>query len=174
MQPKLKEDVQEALSWVDHLEKVALFQEMGGNEEALRAFSDAMEERVYQPNSKIIVEGDTSAELFILIRGEASVYKRTPEGEKFKVARFEGQNYTFFGEGGLLGADQRSATIVSDTECHCLVLGQKAFEALGNRHPDWVLTFYRKVAGLVLARQRKTNHDLMTLYKALVDEIRGN
>ncbi|MGE4234184.1 MAG: cyclic nucleotide-binding domain-containing protein [Bacteriovoracia bacterium] len=170
LQPK---DSRKIEDWVKHLESVVLFNGLKSNKEALRAFAENMEERIFAPNSKIIVEGEASTELFILISGEASVFKRTPEGDSYKVANLSAKQHAFFGEGGLISSETRSATITSNSDCHCLVLNGQHFETLSQKYPQWAMPFYRQIAGLVLSRLRKTNTDLMLLYNALVAEIRG-
>lgn len=158
---------------MEHLKRVSLFTEIAANPDALRQFALIMEERVFQPGVKIIVEGSQSPEMFILMSGQASVIKTTPEGDPFKVAILKDDSHAFFGEGGLIYDEARSATIITDTECHCLVLVRKNFEEFGNAHPDWALPFYRRISANVLSRLRKANDDLLILYKALVSEIRG-
>jgi CRP/FNR family cyclic AMP-dependent transcriptional regulator len=159
---------------VEHLKRVVLFTEMAANPAALQQFALIMEERVFMPGVKIITEGTQSAEMFILMSGQATVFKTTPEGDAFKVAILKDDSHAFFGEGGLIYDDARSATITSDTECHCLVLNRAAFEKFGNAHPEWALPFYRRISASVLTRLKKSNDDMMILYKALVSEIRGH
>ena len=159
---------------VAHLRAVALFEDIKESAEALGALAMIWEERVYAPNRKIIEEGAASDEMFILIAGAASVYKTTPEGDVFKVAILLSENHAFFGEGGLVDAEVRSATIKSDTECHCLVLSRGAFQEFGKLHPEWTLPFFQRITSMVMGRLRKTNGDLLVLYCALLAEIRGH
>jgi CRP-like cAMP-binding protein len=159
---------------VAHLRKVSLFDDLASNEPALREFATLLQEHVFQKGAHIITEGTPSSEMFILISGRAEVFKTTPEGDKFKVSILEGKDHAFFGEGGLIHSEVRSASIISECECQCLILKREDFERLGNSHPEWALPFYRRIAAIVLSRLRKTNGDLMVLYKALVAEIRGH
>ena len=171
-QPELSGSEVEARA--EHLRAVSLFTEIAANPTALLEFASIMEERVFKPHVNMITEGEGSDEMFILISGTASVFKTTPEGEPFRVAILKEGAHAFFGEGGLIYAERRSATITSDTECHCLVLSRVAFEKFGDEHPEWALPFYRRISASVLTRLRKSNEDMMLLYKALVSEIRGH
>ncbi len=161
-------------SRAEHLRAVSLFTEIAANKTALLKFAAIMVERKFKPGVNMITEGDASNEMFILISGTASVFKTTPEGEPFRVAILKEGQHAFFGEGGLIYAERRSATITSDTECHCLVLSRSEFEKFGDQHPEWALPFYRRISASVLTRLRKANEDMMLLYKALVSEIRGH
>ena len=156
-----------------HLHEVSLFEEIREIPGALQDLAQHMEQRTVKPGEDIITEGRSGSEMFLLTEGEASVYKSTSEGEPYKVAILLGEKHAFFGEGGLLDSDARSATIKADTLCHCLVLNRKAFEVFGRTHPEWALPISLRIARTVLARLRKTNGDLTLLYNALVAEIRG-
>jgi CRP-like cAMP-binding protein len=127
----------------------------------------------YLPGQEIIRENEAGAEMFILIQGTASVYRHTAEGELYRVTIFKGEEHVFFGEGALLDADLRSATIRADTECVCLVLGREAFAEFGKAHPAWAFPVLARIARAVMTRLRKTNQDLTLVYNALVNEIRG-
>jgi len=155
------------------LRAVALFGDLLSDEGALSALAALMEERRYGPGSPILKEGDTGQEMYVLVSGDAAVYKSTPDGEEYKVAILRAEAHAFFGEGGLLAADARSATIRAERECHCLMLSRSAFEQFGLEHPQWALPILRRIANAVMTRFRKANDDLMLLYNALVAEIRG-
>jgi CRP/FNR family cyclic AMP-dependent transcriptional regulator len=158
---------------VTFLRDVSLFGDIKQVPAALEELSRIMELRTFHPGEFIIREGETGSEMFLLIEGEASVHKSTAEGDQYKVAILHGEKHAFFGEGGLLDTDARSATIKADSLCYCLVLGRTAFEAFGHKHPEWALPILLRIARAVMARLRKTNNDLMLLYNALVAEIRG-
>lgn len=156
-----------------YLQEVTLFADLKGQEDALEALASIMEAHVYQPNESIIREGESGSELYLLIEGQASVYKSTPEGDQYKVAILHGSQHACFGEGGLLGADARSATIKADQICHCLILNREIFERFSKKYPHWALPVVLRIAHAMMNRFRKTNNDLMLLYNALVAEIRG-
>ena len=90
------------------------------------------------------------------------------------VANLEGAARPSFGEGALIDTEARTATICAETTVVCLVLMRSNFEKFSAEHPHWAIPIYHRIAGAVLTRLRKTNNDLMLLYKALVAEIRGH
>ncbi len=155
------------------LKDVGLFADIADSPLAVTAIWEIMTERVFKPGSSIIDEGSPGTEMFVLIGGTASVYKNTPGGDKYKVAIFEGNKHVAFGESGLIESEVRSATVRADSECRCLVMSRQAFETLSERHPQWALPIYKRIALGVMTRLRKTNEDMLLLYNALVAEIRG-
>ena len=161
-------------SRVEFLRAVNLFEDIKGNPEALKRLAHVMREQKYSPATSIITEGSAGAEMYLLIHGQASVYKSTLEGDLYKVAILPSEPPALFGEGALLDSDARSATIKADTECHCLILGREAFEKFSSEYPQWSLPVVQRIAKVVLARLKKTNEDLSLLYHALVSEIRGH
>jgi CRP-like cAMP-binding protein len=158
---------------LEHLKSVPLFSDIHGNEEALAELARAVTRARYAPGEEIITENEAGAEMFILIQGTASVFRHTAEGEVYRVTILRGAEHAFFGEGALLDADARSATIRADEECICLVLGREAFAEFGRNHPAWAFPVLVRIARAVMTRLRKTNQDLTLLYNALVTEIRG-
>jgi len=161
-------------SFVRHLEEVTLFLDIKDQPGALTSLSKKMRMQKYLPGESIIKEGETGSELFLLLNGTASVFKSTTEGEQYKVAILDASNHVFFGEGGLLDTDARSATILAETVCLCLILDRVAIDEFGKEHPEWALPILLRIARVVMERLRKTNNDLMLLYNALVSEIRGD
>ena len=155
------------------LSQVSLFSDISRDPLALEAFASQMQHRRFRPGEAILTEGETGSELFLLLEGQASVFKKTSEGDEYKVALLKSESRPFFGEGGLLDTEARSATIRADSEVECLVLSKAAFEHLCLQRPDWALPVVLRIARAVMARLRKTNTDLSLLYRALVSEIRG-
>lgn len=160
-------------SRIDYLKEVNLFAEIRDNPEALNHLASLMEDRVIKKGEYVLHEGEASTEMFILTGGEASVYKSTTERDLYKVAILKGSHPVFFGEGALLDAETRSATIQADSDCHCLVLNRADFEKFGNQFPQWALPILQRIARGLLVRLRKSNDDMTLLYNALVAEIRG-
>jgi CRP/FNR family cyclic AMP-dependent transcriptional regulator len=158
---------------ISFLSAVSLFHELKNNQEALSRVAETMQERKFSPGEAIITENETGSEMFLLAEGTASVFKSTAEGDPYAVAILQGANHAFFGEGALLDSDSRSATIKATTECRCLVLTKDKFDRFSEAHPEWALPIIKKIARTVMGRLRKSNNDLMLLYNALVNEIRG-
>ena len=162
---------QAAVDNQDILSKVSLFADIKDNPEAFAVLYRLMNVKHYNAGDVIIQEGDTGSDFFILADGSAGVYKKTQDGDLYKVAILAGHMGTFFGEGGLLESDTRTATIRAETKCRCLVLTKVDFEEFCNNNPQWALPILKRVAKAIMNRLKNMNQDLGLLYKALVDEF---
>ncbi len=155
------------------LSKVSLFEDIKENYAALKMLSNMMTEKNFSQNQTVVKEGESGRDIFFLVQGQVSVYKKTLDGELFKVHIFKESSYSFFGEAALIEDDVRSATISADFTSICLTLNRDKFVEFCNKQPQWALPVSLRVARTVMSRLRKTNNDLMTLYDALVREVRG-
>lgn len=153
------------------LAKVSLFADIKDNPEAFAALYMLMRVQTYKAGHAILEEGDTGSDFFILVDGSASVFKKTQDGDLYKVAILAGHMGAFFGESGLLESDTRTATIRAESECRCLVLSKADFDLYCNLNPQWALPILKRVAKAIMNRLKNVNHDLGLLYKALVDEF---
>lgn len=158
---------------VSILGRVSLFQGIGDNLDALAELAKMLERKRFTPGSTVIRESEVSGGYFILVQGQVSIFKKTADGENYKVAILKHDTVPGFGEGGLIEHEPRSATIVCDTDCECLYLNQDSFDLFSSQHPDWALPIHKKIASQLLKRLRHLNDDLLLLHKALMNEIRG-
>ena len=171
---KRNEQLQSAFAErINFISLVSLFSPIKENTQALEAIAQVMTEKFFSKGDIILREGKSGSEVFFLLDGEVAISKSTPDGERFPVAVLNHTGHAFFGEGALLDEEARSATITAVTDCRCLTLEKRTFEVFGKTHPEWVLPILWKVAQTVMERLRKTNNDLILLYKALVREIGG-
>ncbi|MGK5085353.1 cyclic nucleotide-binding domain-containing protein [Bdellovibrionota bacterium FG-1] len=166
--------LQRAEDRIAYLNDVSLFEDIRAIPGALEDLARRMEVRTFERDQFIIKEGELGSELFLLIQGQAGVYKMTGEGDMYKVVILSGEKHAFFGEGGLLDSDARSASIQAEGHCVCLVLNSQNFVSFAKTYPDWALPILLKICRVVMGRLRKTNNDMMLLYNALVTEIRGH
>jgi CRP-like cAMP-binding protein len=155
------------------LNKVPLLAGLKDNWPALDALSAIMVIRDFPVGHTLIEEGQLGDEFFVLIKGQVSVYKRTPDGDSYKVVILTQEMTPALGEGGLIEAEPRSATVQMDTDSSCLVLTRDAFAQFCQNHPDWAVPVLKKIATTLMGRLRQTSNDLMLLHKALMNEIRG-
>jgi CRP-like cAMP-binding protein len=103
---------------VDHLAQVKMFSSL--NKKELRLIAKASDVIRLPAGSEIVKEGMTGHEFYLILEGEATV-KRNGR----KVASLASGDY--FGEMALLDRGPRSATVIADTECELLVIGQREF-----------------------------------------------
>lgn len=174
MQPERVPTAPAGTDWREYLRQVSIFADLAGNPAALAELYALMELKSFRPGQDIMKEGEAGSELYILVEGEASVYKSTAEGDTYRVAILKAEYHAVLGEGGLLGADARSATIRAESTCRCLMLSRGNFEAFAQKSPQWALPVTLRIARAVMDRLKKVNNDLMLLYNALVAEVRGS
>lgn len=155
------------------LNKVPLLAGLKDNWQALDELANIMVIRDFPAGHTLIEEGQLGDEFFVLIKGQVSVYKRTPDGDSYKVVILKQEMTPALGEGGLIEAEPRSATIQMDVDSTCLVLTRDAFASFCEKHPDWAVPILKKIATTLMGRLRQTSNDLMLLHKALMNEIRG-
>src|SRR5712692_6709385 len=99
------------------------------SEEQLIAATAQSENVKFNAGQIIFRQGDPSDKFYIITKGQVDVLrmdKRT--GQEMQVARLaEGQ---YFGEIGLLGRTERTATIKAVAEVECLALNREVFKSL--------------------------------------------
>ena len=117
----------------------------------------------------VIREGDAGDALFVILVGRVRTDKRTPFGDPYTVRLLEAGS--FFGELSLLDREQRSATVVAETECELLVIARDRFLAFGDGNPAEGLLVTRRLAQSLSSRLRRANEDVVTLFSALVQEV---
>ena len=156
------------------LEKVALLDSLKANQLAMNSIAELMEFKSYSTGTYLTTEGLEGVEYFILIKGEVSIRRNTPEGDSYKVVVLNASKHPSFGEGGLIEGERRSATIVCETDVECLILMREQFQTFCQSHPEYALPIVIKIAQALIGRLNQTSRDMMLLHKALMDEIRSN
>lgn len=111
---------------LEHLAQVKMFSSLSKKELGLVAkASDVIK---VPAGTEIVTEGQLGHEFYLILQGSVTVRRNGR-----KVATLEVGNY--FGEMALLDRGPRSATIVADTDCELLVIGQREFMAVLDRVP---------------------------------------
>jgi len=108
------------------IEKVPIFHDM--SPEATFDIISSLVRKVYLPGDDIISEGDTSREMYLLVRGNVKVLV-----DEMEVADLE--EGSFFGENALLSDTPRNATVMAVDYCDVLMLPRKSFQACLAQHP---------------------------------------
>lgn len=122
-----------------------------------------VERRRYDKGDVVFSQGDEGSELFLVLRGSASVELRQPDGDATRLVSFSAG--TVFGELALLTGAPRSATVLADSELACLVLTEVAFQQMVANHPAIairvVINLAREVSNS-LRRSTRTVQQLMS------------
>lgn len=84
---------------------------------------DALKPLKFKKGNYIITEGDNSADLYLLEKGDASAVKN----EK-SIKQYKGGDY--FGELALLRNQKRALSIIASRDCDTLVLDRHSFKRL--------------------------------------------
>jgi small-conductance mechanosensitive channel/CRP-like cAMP-binding protein len=88
--------------------------------------------RLFSPGEVIVKQGDESAELFIILRGEVVVVFET-EKTATEIARLSAGK--FFGEMALVTGEKRKASVRAARECELLVIDHRAFKRILDESP---------------------------------------
>ncbi|RME17312.1 MAG: cyclic nucleotide-binding domain-containing protein [Bdellovibrio sp.] len=155
------------------LSQVKLFSGISNNKDALYAIAQTTGFKSYEEGQCILEEGQKGETLFILIEGQVSIYKKTLDGDNYKVAILSSKNYPVFGETALFERETRSASVCCDTKAQCLTLSKRNFHAFAQENPQWALPIYENICKDLIHRVRGLNHDLSLLHRALAREIKG-
>lgn len=108
----------------------------------------------WQAGETVFAQGETGDELYLILRGSASVRIELPNGNRRLVTFSAG---TIFGEMALLDQDVRSATVLVDEPMVCYALNRASFEHLKLTSPSVAITLLANLAREMSHRIRLTN-----------------
>lgn len=119
---------------------------------ALRALFRAFEVRLVGKGDKVIEQGATGAEAFVLARGELEVVREMPGDEPLLLARLG--NGAVFGEMALLSRSPRAASVIAARPSIVLIIRVEALDQVAQDSPEVGAAFAaychrRMVANLV-------------------------
>lgn len=109
------------------LQKVPLF--AGLSLEELTLIARSVKDRVYEPGSVIVRQGDPGMGFYLIAEGRVEV---THDGHRIR----ELGPGEFFGEMALMEERARTATVTARERTRCLQLVRWDFRALLKEHPD--------------------------------------
>lgn len=156
------------------LSEIPFFSKFSNDQSVIKTLVKLCEFRNFKKGSAIINEGEQGDELFIILKGEIDIIKKTMQNEKYVVTSLNAENGSVYvGELALIDNDKRSATVEAKTDCECLVLNRDNFLKFGDAFPEIGLSITRVIASQLSQKLRKTGADVITLFSALVEEIAG-
>jgi transcriptional regulator with PAS, ATPase and Fis domain len=121
--------------------------------------------RRFPAGDVLMKEGEPAGDAFVLLEGSVSVVMQTPEGASHRVATREGA--AWIGESALLGAAQRSATVIAETDVETLAVPPEAFVALVTHDPSAALDLFRSL----IQRLRESDARLVAALRQRVDTL---
>lgn len=89
--------------------------------------------RYFHINDILFHQGDAGDEMFVIVKGSASVHLLNQSGGTTRLVTFSAG--TLFGELAILDHQPRSATVTAEEELECYVLSNKAFESIKEESP---------------------------------------
>lgn len=128
----------------------------------LQIFNDAELSRLsqigatnrYEAHTNIIIEGELSWGLFLILSGVVGIFKTNKlTGESYDVGQL--RNGSFFGEMSLIDNNPRSATVKALTECVIFHISKDAFNKFLDQSKDLKLRFYETCIKTLVGRLRE-------------------
>ena len=151
------EKVKDAKLGAKNLRKISIFAYL--NEPELESLYSLGEIQTYKPKANIVIEGEPSRGLFVIVSGTVSVYKKDSNSSQLiRLSYLEDGG--FFGELSLFDDAPRTATITAESACSCLFLDHAAFHNfLDTKGDNLKARFYQKCAEEMTERFRTQNTD---------------
>jgi CRP/FNR family cyclic AMP-dependent transcriptional regulator len=111
---------------VELISSLSLFADLGGPQ--LEAISHTFEETTFAPGQRILRQGITGSNFYVVVDGEASV--KIDGEERANIGRGD-----FFGEMSLLLGSAPTADVTARTPLRCLVLAGPELHGFLDKHP---------------------------------------
>lgn len=157
---------------IDRLSNIAIFTDMADDTNRLQKIADRLTRQGYKAGQTIIKEGEEGDTLHILDKGQVRILRRTLDSEEFALVNLSADQHVFFGEIALIDNDRRSATVMAVTDCETLILKRRDYLELCDGDPVIGYRTAFRLASRLGTALRKANRDMITMYQALLDEIR--
>ncbi len=162
----------EALSFegpvtVEALESIGLFGAL--DRDTLAYLAETLDTVTMKPGDRVFREGDSASQMFVVLRGEFEVLKRSKRGVDARVAMLGSGDW--FGEMSILDVHSRSATVRSLAASRLLVVTAADLEALYRRDMKSYSLFVLNVARELSRRLRVADGILADLVASLMDDL---
>ena len=158
---------------LERIKKINLFSDFIKDEERLTHVCSRIKVEKFRVGQKIINEGELGDKLYILNKGTVRILKNTVSNEKYTVTLLASDANVFFGEVALIDSDKRSATVVAESNCEVYSLDRKSYTKLCEKDPLMGYKITLHIAKRIALSLRKMNTDVITLFDALVNEVKG-
>jgi len=158
---------------IQRLKKIDLFKDFENDEDRLKKVCSYVKVEKFSSQETIIEEGTIGDKLYILNKGTVRILKKTLNNEKYTVTLLLADYNIFFGEVALIDSDKRSATVTAEGACEVFSIDRKSFIELGEEDPFMGYKLVLHIAKKISGSLRKMNQDVITLFEALVSEVKG-
>lgn len=133
------------------LKRVSIFS--GMTLEQIRVLTSHLDEQHFLPGEVILLEGDFSQELYILVSGQVRIVKDRGKAQERTLAVLGPGD--FFGEMAIFESAPRSATAVAEEEAELLVLSPDKFKQTIYQKPDMAFEIFRELSARLRRREEQ-------------------
>lgn len=158
---------------LERIKNINLFSDFLNDEERLKNVCSRFKVEKFKTGEMIIKEGELGDKLYILNKGTVRILKNTVSKEKYTVTLLMSDANIFFGEVALIDSDKRSATVIAESNCEVYSLDRKSYIKLCEKDPLMGYKITLHIAKRIALSLRKMNTDVITLFDALVNEVKG-
>ncbi len=131
------------------------------------------ETKVYEPHTNVIIEGEMTWGLFIILDGMVGIFKHNKiSGDTYDVGQI--RQGSFFGEMSLVDDNPRSASVRSLTPCHLLYISKTSFNDWLNKSPERRLRFYEDCVKDLVNRLRTLDENFVVSQYQLWQSVLRN
>ena len=154
---------------VSMLREVKLLRNLTDSE--LMELANTGEAQQYEAHTNIVIEGELSWGVYLIIRGTVGIYKNNKlTGDVFDVGQL--QSGAFFGEMSLIDDNPRSATVRAAVDCILFHISKESFMDYLNRSVDRKTRFYETCVQDLVGRLRELDENFVIsqyqLWKAAI------
>ncbi len=158
---------------IEKIKENPLFRSFSGDDEHSEVLYRNCSLRKYKSGHTVAEEGEASTSLYILVSGKADIIKRTPSGDTYNAGTADDKDNFFFGESSLIRPGIYDFSVRASSDSEYLVLPGSKFRLFSENNPAVCLPAVFKIAELLSDKVKKVQNDMMTLYDALVHEIKS-
>ena len=141
---------------VDVLKRVQIFDGLSNRE--LRNFARISYQRTYAENETIVIEGQDSAGMYVILDGTVKVTRKVEDGTTITLKTLE--DGTFFGDVGLLDNAPRTATVTAIRSSRIIGFFRPELLTLIESDPKLASKVIFVLAKVLASRLRFTNQEL--------------
>jgi len=157
------------------LENVKLFSDLSTEELAI--IEKSLELVTYKADEIIFEEDSAGNKLFLLFEGEVVISKKTSfidnqSNINKTLITLKAEDYSFFGEIGVLGKQLRTATAKAVTDCKLYSITHDSFVKIIKEHHHIGVVVLWEISQKLAQILEKTDSDILKLTTALIYALR--
>ncbi len=152
------------------------------NEKEAEDISKLTRRRKFGRGEAVMQEGQKGDSMYMLVQGDVEVSKtltvKTGDdefSEKEKIlTSFSSEDNVVFGEMAMIDQENRSASVITKTDCILLEIKKGGFSGSNREKPEMGVKVLRRMAELLPGRVRQSSQDVIRLTTALSVALSGS